>query len=230
MCGIAGFASLRDDPFAERDAALAAMSSLISHRGPDGRGEWMSPDGSVGLVHRRLAIIDLTASGAQPMRGAGGTVITYNGEIYNYIELREELVGQWTFRSTSDTEVILAAYDKWGEDCVSHLRGMFAFAIWDERSRKLFAARDRFGIKPFYYTQQGNRIFFASEAKALLPFLPDIRTDSLALAEYLTFQYTIGARTLFEGIHALLPGHTLVVSNGSVCTRRYWDVKYDVDF
>jgi asparagine synthase (glutamine-hydrolysing) len=230
MCGIAGFVSVRARPFAEKGAALAAMSSLISHRGPDGQGEWFSPDGSVGLVHRRLAIIDLTANGAQPMHGANRTVITYNGEIYNYIELREELAGHWTFRSTSDTEVILAAYDRWGEDCVSHLRGMFAFAIWDEHNRKLFAARDRFGIKPFYYTTQGIRLFFASEAKALLPFLPDIRTDTHALAEYLTFQYTIGARTLFEGVQALLPGHTLVVSNGSLNTRRYWDVQYDVDF
>src|SRR5262252_5913364 len=178
MCGIAGFVSLQADPWRERAAALAAMSSLISHRGPDGRGEWASPDGSVGLVHRRLAIIDLTANGAQPMRGHNGTVITYNGEIYNYIELREELAAHWRFRSTSDTEVILAAYDRWGEDCVSRLRGMFAFAIWDERNHKLFAARDRFGIKPFYYTEQGGRILFASEAKALLPFLADIKTDS----------------------------------------------------
>lgn len=230
MCGIAGFLSLRGDPFAERTAALSAMSALISHRGPDGRGEWTSADGSVGLVHRRLAIIDLSATGAQPMRGPNGTVITYNGEIYNYIELREELSACWTFRSTSDTEVILAAYEKWGEDCVTRLRGMFAFAIWDERNRKLFAARDRFGIKPFYYTEQGGRIFFASEAKALLPFLPDIRTDSTALAEYLTFQYTIGERTLFEGINVLLPGHTFVVRNENVTTRRYWDVQYEVDF
>lgn len=230
MCGIAGFVSLQSAPLPGATATLAAMSALISYRGPDGDGEWIAPDSSVGLVHRRLAIIDLTANGAQPMRGDGGTVITYNGEIYNYIELREELASHWTFRSTSDTEVILAAYDRWGEDCVSRLRGMFAFAIWDEHNRKLFAARDRFGIKPFYYTEQDVRIFFASEAKALLPFLHDIRTDSLALAEYLTFQYTIGARTLFEGIKALLPGHTLVVSNGSVSTRRYWDVQYDVDF
>jgi asparagine synthase (glutamine-hydrolysing) len=230
MCGIAGFVSLRPDPFVEGRAALEAMSSLISHRGPDGRGEWVSPDGSTGLVHRRLAIIDLSASGAQPMRGGNGTVITFNGEIYNYVELRQELSAHWTFRSTSDTEVILAAYDRWGEDCVCRLRGMFAFAIWDERSHKLFAARDRFGIKPFYYTEQNHRIFFASEAKALLPFLPDIRTDPSALAEYLTFQYTIGARTLFEGIKALPPGHTFVVSNGNVTTRRYWDVQYEVDF
>jgi asparagine synthase (glutamine-hydrolysing) len=206
------------------------MSSLISHRGPDGSGEWWSKDHRAGLVHRRLAIIDLSPSGAQPMRGHNATVITYNGEIYNYVELRKELSAHWTFRSTSDTEVILAAYDRWGDDCVLRLRGMFAFAIWDEKSQKLFAARDRFGIKPFYYTEQNGRLFFASEAKALLPFLPDIRTDSSALAEYLTFQYTIGAGTLFQGIAALLPGHTLTVADGKIVMRRYWDVRYDVDF
>jgi len=230
MCGIAGFVSLGTDPYARAASALRAMSSLIAHRGPDGEGEWKSADAHVGLVHRRLAIIDLSANGAQPMHGPNGTVITYNGEIYNYIELREELCANWQFRSASDTEVILAAYEKWGDDCVSHLRGMFAFAIWDAKNHKLFAARDRFGIKPFYYTQQGDRLFFASEAKALLPFLPDIRTDSSALAEYLTFQYTIGARTLFEGIDTLLPGHMLVVANRKVVVRRYWDVQYEVDF
>ncbi len=230
MCGIAGFVSLGADPYTRAVSALRAMSSLIAHRGPDGEGEWTSADARVGFVHRRLAIIDLSENGAQPMHGPNGTVITYNGEIYNYIELREVLSANWQFRSASDTEVILAAYEKWGDDCVSHLRGMFAFAIWDAKNHKLFAARDRFGIKPFYYTQQGGRLFFASEAKALLPFLPDIQTDSSALAEYLTFQYTIGARTLFEGIDTLLPGHTLVVSNGNIVVRRYWDVQYEVDF
>jgi asparagine synthase (glutamine-hydrolysing) len=230
MCGIAGFLSLTAAPYPQAAAALGAMSSLIAHRGPDGDGEWLSADGRIGLVHRRLAIIDLSLGGAQPMRGQNGTVITYNGEIYNYVELREELSAHWTFRSTSDTEVILAAYDRWGDDCVSRLRGMFAFAIWDETSQKLFAARDRFGIKPFYYTEQGGRLLFASEAKALLPFLPDIRTDSSALAEYLTFQYTIGAATLFQGVAALLPGHTLVAAGGKIMMRRYWDVQYEVDF
>ncbi|WP_342740134.1 asparagine synthase (glutamine-hydrolyzing) [Bradyrhizobium sp. B117] len=209
---------------------LRAMSSLISHRGPDGSGEWSSKDGCVGFVHRRLAIIDLSTSGKQPMTAPNGTAITYNGEIYNYIELRKELSAQWVFRSTSDTEVILAAYDRWGDDCVSHLRGMFAFAIWDEKKKKLFIARDRFGIKPLYYTRQNGRLFFASEAKALLPLLPDIRTDSTALAEYLTFQYTIGAKTLFEQVDALLPGHSLTVQDGNVRVRRYWDVQYVVDF
>ena len=171
MCGIAGFVSLSGLPLACGTASLDAMGRLIAHRGPDGFGRWSDEDQRAGLVHRRLAIIDLTPAGAQPMRGPNGTVITYNGEIYNYIELRQELSGGWTFQSTSDTEVILAAYDRWGEGCVEHLRGMFAFAIWDERKTKLFAARDRFGIKPFYYTVQGGVFYFASEAKALLPFL-----------------------------------------------------------
>lgn len=230
MCGIAGFASLARSSYPQAKAALQAMSSLISHRGPDGDGEWISSDASVGFVHRRLAIIDLSPNGAQPMHAPNGTVITYNGEIYNYIELRNELSAHWTFRTASDTEVILAAYDRWGEDCVSHLRGMFAFALWDERKRKLFAARDRFGIKPLYFTIQQGRLFFASEAKALLPFLPEIKADSSALAEYLTFQYTIGERTLFEGVDALLPGHCLVASDGEIGISRYWDVQYEVDF
>jgi asparagine synthase (glutamine-hydrolysing) len=230
MCGISGILSLRGETVAGLQRQLEVMSRLIAHRGPDGAGDWTSSDQRVGFVHRRLAIIDLSESGAQPMEAPNGTVITYNGEIYNYIELRKELSAHWSFRSTSDTEVILAAYDRWGEDCISHLSGMFAFALWNAREQKLFAARDRFGIKPFYYTRQGATLFFASEAKALLPFLPDIATDSSALAEYLTFQYTIGARTLFKGIDTLLPGHSLTVSNGDVAIRRYWDVQYEVDF
>lgn len=230
MCGIAGFISLTNNPCPRPAGSLRAMSSLISHRGPDGAGDWLSNDSRVGFVHRRLAIIDLSPGGAQPMHAPNGTVITYNGEIYNYIELRNELSAGWNFRSTSDTEVILAAYEKWGEDCVLHLRGMFAFALWDERNKKLFAARDRFGIKPFYHTQRGGVLYFASEAKALLPFLPEIETDSSALAEYLTFQYTIGTKTLFKGIEQLLPGHSLVVANGNIKIARYWDVNYEVDF
>src|SRR4029079_18337605 len=142
MCGISGILSLEARAIAGLSRKLSAMSSLIEHRGPDSDGVWVSSDESVGFVHRRLAIIDLSPSGAQPMQGPNGTVITYNGEIYNYIELRKELSAHWTFRSTSDTEVILAAYDKWGEDCVTHMRGMFAFALWDARNHNLFAARD----------------------------------------------------------------------------------------
>ncbi|MCZ8109103.1 MAG: asparagine synthase (glutamine-hydrolyzing) [Burkholderiales bacterium] len=230
MCGIAGYVT--QQPLGERRALaiLDAMSSLIAHRGPDGLGQWADAAGSVGLAHRRLAIIDLSTSGAQPMHAPNGTVIIFNGEIYNYIELRDELAGGWSFRSHSDTEVILAAYEKWGDDCVNHLRGMFAFALWDARRNRLLAARDRFGIKPFYYAQCGDVLYFASEAKALLPFLPGIETDEEALAEYLTFQYTIGEKTLFRCVHGLLPGHTLVVEGGSVSIRRYWDVQYEVDW
>jgi asparagine synthase (glutamine-hydrolysing) len=230
MCGIAGLCSVALRPVPGATARLSVMSRLIAHRGPDGDGDWLSSDGTVGLAHRRLAIIDLSLGGAQPMQAPNGTVITFNGEIYNYLELREELAGHWTFRSSSDTEVILAAYERWGDECVNHLRGMFAFALWDGRRRRLFAARDRFGIKPIYYTQQNGTLYFASEAKALLPFLPSIETDEEALAEYLTFQYTIGEKTLFKGVHGLLPGHLLTIDDGAVETRRYWDVQYEVDW
>jgi asparagine synthase (glutamine-hydrolysing) len=236
MCGIAGLIDLAGHR-QRLEPALAVMNRLIAHRGPDGSGTWTGPRGDVGLTHRRLAIIDLTPSGRQPMvaplgggrAGAADLAISYNGEIYNYRELRSELADGWAFRSESDTECILAAYARHGEDCVRHLRGMFAFALWDERKRRLFCARDRFGIKPFYYAEIGGRLYFASEAKALLPFLPAIETDPAALAEYLTFQYTIGAHTLFAGVKQLLPGHALAVEDGRVRVWRYWDVSFDVD-
>lgn len=204
------------------------MDELIAHRGPDGSGVWMSDRQDVGLAHRRLSIIDLSDAAAQPMAGANGAVVTYNGEIYNYVELRDALAAHWQFRTSSDTETILAAYARHGTGCVDHLRGMFAFALWD--GQRLFCARDRFGIKPFYYAVVGDTFLFASEAKALLPFLSDIETDASALAEYLTFQYTIGEHTLFKGVKQLLPGHALSVENGQVKVWRYWDVKYEIDF
>lgn len=228
MCGIAGAASLSRSPIVRLDRALAAMSHLIAHRGPDGHGFWRAADHSCGLAHRRLAIIDLSPSGHQPMTAPNGTVLTFNGEIYNYQELMEELREGWTFCSSSDSETILAAYARWGTDCLTHLRGMFAFAIHD--GKRLFAARDRFGIKPFYYTVVDGTLYFASEMKALLPLVPDIATDPDALAEYMTFQYTIGEKTLFRHIHTLLPGHALTVENGELRVFRYWDVHYDVDF
>jgi len=202
----------------------------MRHRGPDGDGRWVASSAEVGLLHRRLAIIDLSPRAAQPMRAESGTVITYNGEIFNFPELRERLSSHWTFRTASDTEVILAAYDRWGPDCVSHFRGMFAFAIWDERQKRLFAARDRFGIKPFYYAVVDGILYFASEAKALLPILPAIETDPDALAEYLTFQYTIGEKTLFSRVNQLLPGHCMIFACGRLDIRRYWDVHYTIDF
>ncbi len=230
MCGIAGIVDLtgRSVPGLERQLHL--MSWLLAHRGPDGHGIWHSGSGQAGLAHRRLAIIDLSEAAQQPMLAPGPNAISYNGEIYNYRELRAALSEGWRFRSNSDTECILAAYDRYGTDCLDRLRGMFAFAIWDDRRRRLFCARDRFGIKPFYYAVIGNLFVFASEAKALLPFLPAIETDPEALAEYLTFQYTIGTATLFRGIQQLLPGHALTVENGEVRTWRYWDVRYEIDY
>jgi asparagine synthase (glutamine-hydrolysing) len=229
MCGIAGIASTDGQPIPRLASSLSVLDRLLAHRGPDGNGAWISPARSVGLAHRRLAIIDLSDAAQQPMVAPGPTAITYNGEIYNYLELRAELSRGWKFRSNSDTEAILAAYDRYDTGCLDRLRGMFAFAVWDDRRRRLFCARDRFGIKPFYYTLVGNRFIFASEAKALLPFLPEIETDAAALAEYLTFQYTIGEATLFRGVKQLLPGHALTVENGEVRVWRYWDVYYEID-
>jgi asparagine synthase (glutamine-hydrolysing) len=228
VCGIAGIFSLDGQPIPDPEGRLAAMSHLIRHRGPDGEGTWVGPTDRVGFAHRRLQIIDLV-SGDQPMTDQAGHWITYNGEVYNYIELRDEL-GPGGFRTTSDTEVILAAYRRWGEDCLVHLRGMFAFAIWDPDDGSLFCARDRFGMKPFYYAVVDGCLYFASEAKALLPFLPAIETDLAGLRDYLTFQFCLDGKTLFAGISELPPGHKLRIHDGRVQVTRYWDVYYDLDF
>jgi asparagine synthase (glutamine-hydrolysing) len=230
MCGIAGLISLNGSTLIDLPRRLKIMGSLLAHRGPDGAGQWHDPQKHVGLAHRRLAIIDLTPAAAQPMSAASGGTITYNGEIYNYVELRRELAPGWQFHSQSDTECILAAYDRWGDECLGHLRGMFAFALWDGRRRRLFCARDRFGIKPLYYAIIDDRFYFASEIKALVPFLPDVETDVEALGQYFTFQFTLGGATLFKGVHELLPGHRLIIEDGNVKVSRYWDVHYDIDY
>jgi asparagine synthase (glutamine-hydrolysing) len=228
MCGIAGVISLSGQPIEGLTHRLSVMRDLIRHRGPDGEGSFESDSKQVGLAHRRLSIIDL-AQGAQPMRDDAGNWIVYNGEIYNYLELRQEL-GPERFHTSSDTEVILHAYRRWGRECLQKLRGMFAFALWDAASRTLFCARDRFGIKPFYYAQVGDHLLFASEVKALLPFLPAIETDVEGLKDYLAFQLCLAGKTLFQGVRELLPGHTLVIRDGRVETSRYWEVYYSLDF
>jgi asparagine synthase (glutamine-hydrolysing) len=230
VCGIAGIVSVDETPIPCLGPALGVLERLIAHRGPDGRGRWSSARKNIGLVHRRLAIIDLSAAAHQPMAAPGPTVISYNGEIYNYVELRDSLTAHWCFRSASDTECILAAYDRYGTDCLDRLRGMFAFALWDDSRQLLFCGRDRFGIKPFFYAIVGNLFIFSSEAKALLPFLADIDTEPAALAEYLTFQFTLGDSTLFRGVKQLMPGHFLVVKNGTIRVSRYWDIHYEIDF
>jgi len=227
VCGIAAAIDLGLRPRGLLPV-VETMSDLIAHRGPDGHGLWERERGGVAFGHRRLTIIDLT-TGEQPMTDGDGAWVTYNGEIYNYVEVREVL-GERAFRTTSDTEVLLRAYRRWGVDCLAQLRGMFAFALWDESEQTLFCARDRFGIKPLYYAQVDGMLVLASEAKALLPFLPSIETDPEGLQDYLTFQFVLHGKTLFRGVQELLPGHYLLVRDGQVTVRRYWEVQYEPDF
>lgn len=229
MCGIAGILQLTETPYHGLNHHIRVMNDLQEHRGPDGKGIWFHSRGHVGFGHRRLSIIDLK-TGAQPMTDPAGNAICYNGEIYNYIELRQELQREYCFRTASDTEVILASYLKWGTDCVNHLRGMFSFAIWDETKQQLFCARDRFGIKPFYYSIVGQVFYFASEIKALLPFLPSVQTDLEALKDYLVFQFCLDSKTLFKGARELPPAHYLTVKGGHLTLQRYWEVYYNLDF
>jgi asparagine synthase (glutamine-hydrolysing) len=231
MCGISGLIHLNHQTVNHLHERLDTMNDLLIHRGPDGEGIWMMDKQQGGLAHRRLSIIDLRTAASQPMRAKDGTVVVLNGEIYNYLELKKELGQSWEFQTLSDTESILATYARYGEDhFLDHLRGMFSLALWDPKTQKLICARDRFGIKPFYYTIQDSILYFASEAKALLPFLETIETDPSALAEYITFQYTLGEHTLFKGIKQLLPGHMLVVDKDGFQIKRYWDVKYNIDY
>ena len=227
MCGIAGAFNLSLDKIVGLNGRLAVMNELQKHRGPDGEGIWVHPRGHVGFAHRRLSIIDLD-TGAQPMSDGAHNWVTYNGETYNFIELREEL-GTETFNTRSDTEVILHAYRKWGVNCLDHFRGMFAFALWDEAGGTLFCARDRFGIKPFYYTIVGNTFYFASEVKALLPFVEVIDTDIEAFKDYLTFQFCLDGKTLFRGIREIPPGHFLEIKNGHIRIQRYWQIYYHLN-
>ncbi|CCB87677.1 asparagine synthase (glutamine-hydrolyzing) [Parachlamydia acanthamoebae] len=228
MCGIAGIHQIKQNTYPHLHAHLDVMNRLQKHRGPDGEGIWKHPNRFIGFAHRRLNIIDIEM-GLQPMQDCYGNTICYNGEIYNYLELRAELK-DYPFKTHSDTETILAAYQKWGKECVNHLRGMFAFAIWDETNQRLFCARDRFGIKPFYFTEINHTLYFASEAKALLPFLPSIETNLEALQDYLVFQFSLGTKTLFKNIQELPPAYSLTVEKGKHVFSKYWEVYYDLDF
>lgn len=228
MCGIAAILDLKRRPVPDLGRALEVMNELQLHRGPDDGGTWAHPSGHLGFAHRRLSIIDLSASARQPMTDRAGNWITFNGEIYNYVELRAEL-GQKNFVTKSDTEVILFAYRRWGADCVNHFRGMFSFALWDEESGTLLCARDRFGIKPLYYMVERGVLYVASEAKALLPFASGVETDPEGLKDYLAFQFCLGGKTMFRGISELPPGHVLSVRDGVLRTKRYWEVYYTVD-
>jgi asparagine synthase (glutamine-hydrolysing) len=226
MCGIVGYAGRAG---ALTPDLLATMRDKIAHRGPDDKGIWSTADGSVLFGHRRLAILDLSPAGAQPMENpTRTTVVTFNGEIYNHEELREELGRAGArFKGRSDTEVLLAAYDAWGERCVERLRGMFAFAIFDRTRKTLFMARDRAGEKPLYWAMHRGGVVFASELKALLadPEFPR-RLSPEGFAHYLSFGYVPGDKCILDGVHKLAPAHTLSWSLGDAAPviRRYWDV------
>lgn len=228
MCSIAGVLSLDNSKNMNYQRYLEVMNRLQKHRGPDDEGIWLHPEGMVGFAHTRLSIIDLSSSGKQPMTDASGNWVCFNGEIYNFIELKKDL--NVIFRTNSDTEIILKAYERWGTDCVSHFKGMFAFALWDEKHQQLFCARDRFGIKPFYYTIVNDTFFFASEMKALLPFLEEIDTDIEGFRDYLTFQFCLNTKTLFKGVKELPPAKRMIIRDGDINTEWYWQVYYNLDF
>ena len=229
MCGLVGVVDLRGEPVAHE--TVRRMSEAVAHRGPDGDGLWA--DGGVGFGHRRLAIIDLSPSGRQPMLTPDGRhAIVYNGEIYNFQELRAELQGLGhAFISRSDTEVLLHAYQQWGPDCLRRLNGMFAFAVWDRAQRRLFLARDRHGIKPLYYWTNGQVFAFASEIKALLTLPGFTRRVCLpAVHQYFTFQNVFTDETFFDGVRILPPAHTLTVADGVVGSASpYWDYSFGLE-
>jgi asparagine synthase (glutamine-hydrolysing) len=231
MCGILATVDLKGGPL--QAESIRRLRDTMFHRGPDDGG--LHIDGSVGLAHRRLSIIDLTTSGHQPMCNEDGDVhVVFNGEIYNYVELREELRERGhVFVSTSDTEVIVHLYEQDGARCVEKLRGMFAFVVWDRRQQTLFAARDRFGIKPLYYYRDENKLLLASEIKAILEdaTVPR-RPDMSAVADYLFAGRALGRKTLFEGIAELEPGYTLTLDarSGRFDVRQYWDLAYDYNY
>lgn len=256
MCGICGFTQATEASL----PTLKAMCDVMAHRGPDGEGQYLDAEGGIALGHRRLSLIDL-AGGNQPMVRATGApeaavtspalmpdgtpcagpeaaaaigdyAIVFNGEIYNYRDLRAELEGQgWRFQTNSDTEVLLTGYLAWGEGVLDRLRGMFAFAIWNRAARELFCARDFFGIKPFYYTQQGGQFIFASEVKCILEHPAYERAlNRAALEQYLCFQFSALDETFFAGIFKLPPAHCLTVrADGTTEMRRYWRPEYRFD-
>ena len=231
MCGIAGIFDTQGKRPIDREL-LARMTEALWHRGPDDGGYYFSP--GTGLGHRRLSIIDLSPLGHQPLFNEDGTIcVTFNGEIYNFLELFDRLTGLGhKFRSRCDTEVIVHAWEEWGEDCVQHFQGMYAFAVWDEPNQTLFLARDRFGEKPLYYAQlDDGQFLFGSELKALLVH-PELRRelDPYAISDYFAYGYVPDPRTIYRSVAKLLPAHSLTLRRGKPvpAPREYWDVSFCV--
>ncbi len=229
MCGIAGIIQSR--PGISSKEQLKKMTDTLVHRGPEGEGSWQNENGTVLLGHRRLAIIDLSDAAAQPMQYLNRYSIIHNGEIYNYIELKEYLQKQgYTFRTASDTEVILAAFDHFNDECIEHFDGMFAFAIWDNEQQELFAARDRFGEKPFYYSFDGSQLVFASEMKAIWAAGIERKANLQMLFNFITIGYTDNPgrpeETFYENVFKLPPASRLYYtpSTQELIVEKYWDI------
>ncbi len=229
MCGIAGIISMKESNVLQQD--LQKMADVLKHRGPDGEGFWISPAQHCGFAHRRLSILDLTDAARQPMHYLNRYTIVYNGEIYNFRELKNDLMKQgYQFRSAGDTEIILAAYDCYKEKCLDYFDGMFAFALWDEKTQVLFCARDRFGEKPFYYTQFNGDFYFGSEMKALWAAGIPKNTDQKILLNYLSLGYVQNAaeksQTFYSDIFSLSPAHHLTIDlqKKSFQINGYWDI------
>ena len=225
MCGICGFTG----EIINRSKVIETMSDLITHRGPDSAGYFV--DKSVAMGFRRLSIIDIDG-GNQPIYNEKNTlVLTFNGEIYNYEEIKEELLRLGhKFYTKTDSEVILHGFEQWGEKILDKLRGMFAFAIWNREEKTLFMARDPFGIKPLHWAKFGENFIYASEIKSILAFpTTEKKFNYRALDNYLSFQYAVPPETFFEGIYCLLPGHYLWYKDGKIFTERYFEAKFNID-
>ncbi|MBI4830526.1 MAG: asparagine synthase (glutamine-hydrolyzing), partial [Candidatus Lindowbacteria bacterium] len=228
MCGIAGILNFDRAPVDAR--AIEKMTHSLRHRGPDFEDRYVK--GSMGFGHTRLSIIDLSSAGNQPMATDDKNFwIVYNGELYNYKDIKAELSREgYSFRSDTDTEVVLKSYQHWGPKCLDRFNGMFAFAVWDEAEQTLFLARDRMGEKPLYYWQSGTAFAFASEIKALLQHDAVKREiDFSSFDNYLTLRYVPGPNTIFKNIQKLPPAHYMLVRDSKVETKRYWDFEFVVD-
>ena len=225
MCGLCGFTG----EIIDRDAVLENMTEVITHRGPDSKGFYT--DDKISMGFRRLSIIDLD-NGSQPIYNEDKTlVLMFNGEIYNYKQLRKELQGKGhVFATDTDSEVLVHGFEEWREDLLNRLRGMFGFAIWNRTDESLFIARDIFGIKPMHYTQVGGHFLYASEIKSILKFPGfEKKFNYRTLDNYLSFQYAVPPETFFEGVYCLLPGHYLWYRDGKVETTRYWEARFNPD-
>lgn len=225
MCGIVGFTN----KIQNADSVISSMMDAIRHRGPDSEGKYV--DGGIAMGFRRLSIIDLS-TGSQPLYNEDKTlVLTFNGEIYNYQELRKELVeAGHCFATSTDSEVLLHGYEQWGKNMLPKLRGMFAFVIWNKKTEELFGARDFFGIKPMYYAKMGDTFMYGSEIKSFL-LHPDFKKElnETALENYLTFQYSPCEETFFKGVYKLLPAHCFTYKDGRLKTERYWSINFNAD-